>query len=69
VFASFASRVPAIKDGLGISDGKLALAFVGLNAGAIIGLQLGGIMVPHTGSRSALTVSLVGFAGALSALA
>jgi predicted MFS family arabinose efflux permease len=68
VFASFASRVPAIKDELGISDGELALAFVGLNAGAIIGLQLGGMLVTRTGSRPALTASLVGFAGALSAL-
>ncbi len=65
VFASFASRVPAIKDGLGISDGQLALAFVGLNAGAIVGLQLGGMLVPRAGSRPALTFSLVAFACAL----
>jgi len=65
VFASFASRVPAIKDGLGISDGELAIGFVGLNAGAILGLQLGGILVPRTGSRPALVVALLAFAGAL----
>ena len=65
VFASFASRVPAIKEGLGISDGQLGLAFLGLNAGAILGLQLGGILVPRTGSRPALVVALLAFAGAL----
>jgi predicted MFS family arabinose efflux permease len=65
VFASFASRVPAIKEGLGVSDGQLALAFVGLNAGAIVGLQFGGIVVPRTGSRPALSASLLAFAGGL----
>jgi predicted MFS family arabinose efflux permease len=65
VFASFASRVPAVKEGLGVSDGQLALAFVGLNAGAIVGLQFGGIVVPRTGSRPALTTSLLAFASGL----
>lgn len=65
VFASFASRVPAVKGNLGITDGQLAIGFVGLNAGAILGLQLGGILVPRTGSRPALVVALLAFAGAL----
>ena len=65
MFASFASRVLAVKEGLGISDGQLGLAFVGLNAGAILGLQLGGILVPRTGSRPSLVVALLAFAGAL----
>jgi len=65
VMASWSSRVPAIKDGLGISDGQLAIAFVGLEVGAVVGLQLGGIVVPRTGSRRSLTVALLAFAGAL----
>jgi MFS transporter len=65
VFATFASRVPAIKGNLGITDGQLAIGFVGLNAGAILGLQLGGMVVPRTGSRPALVVGLLAFAGAL----
>jgi hypothetical protein len=65
VFATFASRVPAVKENLGITDGQLAVGFVGLNAGAILGLQLGGILVPLTGSRPALVVTLLAFAGAL----
>ena len=32
VFATFASRVPTIKENLGITDGQLAIGFVGLNA-------------------------------------
>jgi hypothetical protein len=47
ISASWASRVPAIKDGL--SDGQFAMALLGLEAGAVLGLQLGGLVVPRTG--------------------
>ncbi len=63
--ASWASRVPAIKDGLDLSDGQYAIALLGLEAGAVIGLQLGGLVVPCTGSRKALIASLLVFSGAL----
>jgi predicted MFS family arabinose efflux permease len=63
--ASWASRVPAIKDGLVLSDGQFAIALLGLEAGAVLGLQLGGIMVPRTGSRRALIASLLAFSCAL----
>src|SRR5215211_69764 len=65
VSASWASRVPAIKDGLALSDGQFAIALVGLEAGAVVGLQLGGLVVPRTGSRRALTASLLAFSCAL----
>jgi len=65
VSATWASRVPAIKGGLGLSDGQFAIALLGLEAGALLGLQLGGLVVPRVGSRRALTASLVVFACAL----
>src|SRR5215211_4374105 len=65
VSASWASRVPAIKGGLDLGDGRFAVALLGLEAGAVLGLQLGGLVVPRTGSRPALTLSLVAFSGAL----
>src|ERR671914_586634 len=65
ISASWASRVPAIKDGLHLSDGQFAIALLGLEAGAVIGLQLGGLVVPRTGSRRALSTSLLAFSGAL----
>jgi MFS/sugar transport protein len=65
ISASWASRVPAIKDGLGLSDGQFAIALLGLEAGAVIGLQLGGLVVPRTGSRRALSASLLAFSGVL----
>jgi predicted MFS family arabinose efflux permease len=65
ISASWASRVPAIKDGLALSDGQFAIALLGLEAGAVLGLQLGGLVVPRTGSHRALTTSLVMFSCAL----
>jgi predicted MFS family arabinose efflux permease len=65
VSASWASRVPAIKDGLGLSDGRFAIALVGLEAGAVVGLQLGGLVVPRLGSRRALSASVFAFSCAL----
>ena len=65
ISASWASRVPAIKDGLGLSDGQFAIALLGLEAGAVLGLQLGGLVVPRTGSRRALIASLLAFSGTL----
>src|SRR5215213_10672837 len=65
ISASWASRTPAIKDGLGLSDGQFAIALVGLEAGAVVGLQLGGLVVPRTGSRRALTAAVLAFSCAL----
>jgi fucose permease len=65
ISASWASRVPAIKEDLSLSDGQFAIALLGLEGGAVIGLQLGGLMVPRTGSRRALIASLLAFSGAL----
>jgi fucose permease len=65
ISASWASRVPAIKDGLGLSEGQFAIALLGLEGGAVIGLQLGGLVVPRTGSRRALIASLLAFSDAL----
>jgi hypothetical protein len=61
ISASWASRIPAIKDGLGLSDGQFAIALLGLEGGAVIGLQLGGLVVPRTGSRKALRALLLAF--------
>ena len=65
ISASWASRVPAIKEDLSLSDGQFAIALLGLEGGAVIGLQLGGLMVPRTGSRRALIASLLAFSAAL----
>jgi hypothetical protein len=65
IFATWALRVTAIKGGLDLSDGQFSIALLGLEAGAVLGLQLGGLIVPRVGSRRALTTSLVLFTCAL----
>src|SRR5919199_6490895 len=57
VFAAWSTRLPAIKERLGLSDGALAVAILGLGAGGIAGLPLGGALVARAGSRAALRAS------------
>jgi MFS family permease len=78
VYAAWATRIPAIKDDLGLSDGELGLAILGLEGGAVVGLPAGGALVARIGSRRALQVGFsvyptalfaVGLAPGLTALA
>ena len=66
--AAWATRIPAIKTELGLSDGGLALAILGLEAGAILGLPTGAALVARIGSRRALRVAFAAFAPALLAV-
>ncbi len=50
VYAAWATRIPAIKEDLGLSAGQLGLAILGLEAGAIAGLPAGGLLVARLGS-------------------
>src|SRR5690349_24443629 len=54
VFASWAARIPAVQDRLGLSPGELGVAFLALNAGAVAGLPGGGALVARVGSRRCL---------------
>jgi MFS family permease len=69
VFATWASRIPAIQDRLGVEPGALALAFLALNAGAVAGLPAGGALVARAGSRAALRVGFAVVAPCLVAAA
>ncbi|MFI0370343.1 MFS transporter [Actinomadura sp. 1N219] len=64
-FASWAARVPAVRDGLGLSTGGLAVALAGLAAGALAGLPLAGVAVARWGSRRTLIGGAVLFFGTL----
>src|SRR4051794_23949613 len=66
--AAWATRVPAIKDQLGLSSGTLALAIAGLEAGAVAGLPAAGALVARVGSRAALQLGFAAFAPALLAV-
>ncbi len=65
VFGTWATRLPAIKQALELNEGGLGIALMGLDAGAVVGLQLGGALVPRFGSRAALRVALPGYVAAL----
>src|SRR4051812_3663217 len=58
ITASFAARVPAVADGLGLSPGRLSLAFLALEAGAVAGLPAGGALTARCGSRRSLRAAL-----------
>ncbi|HEV2783360.1 MAG TPA: MFS transporter [Actinophytocola sp.] len=65
-FATWASRVPAARDRLALSDGELAIGLLGLSAGAVLGLLAAGAVTVRLGSRAASAVGLVVMCGSLS---
>ncbi len=67
-FGTFAARIPALQEGLGLSDARLGVALGGLMGGALAGMALGGLVVARTGSRPLLAVGVIGFVPALAAL-
>jgi len=68
VFAAWASRVPAIRGQLGLSDGELGLALLGLAAGALLGLPTAGALVARWGSVIVVRGSLLTYCLALGLL-
>ncbi|MEU3312556.1 MFS transporter [Streptomyces sp. NPDC048387] len=67
-FATWAARVPAVQERLGLSAGELAVALVGLSGGAFLGLPLVGGLVARYGSRTVLCLGMAAYLGALVSL-
>src|SRR5829696_2759488 len=65
VFASWAARIPAVQERLGLGAGALAVAFLALNAGAVVGLPAGGVLVHRLGSRRTIVLGLAVYPPAL----
>jgi MFS family permease len=51
LIGTWTARIPAVKQNLGLSDGRLSIALVGLALGAVTGMQLSGRLVDRYGSR------------------
>jgi MFS family permease len=51
VSGTWAPRLPAIKDSLGLSDGELGTALVGLAIGLVVGTRVAGVPIDRFGSR------------------
>lgn len=62
-FASWVSRVPAIRDGLDLTPGQVGLLLLGLSAGTAVALPLSGAVVSRLGPARTVGVS----AGAVAA--
>jgi MFS family permease len=56
VSGTWAPRLPAIKESLGLSDGELGTALVGLALGLLIGTRVAGAPVDRLGSRPVMRV-------------
>jgi hypothetical protein len=69
VFASWGARIPAVQDELGLSTGGLAVAILGVEAGAVAGLPLGGMLVTGLGSRTCLRLGFSVYPPAMVAVA
>src|SRR3954447_758354 len=69
IFASWGARIPAVKEGLGLSAGQLAVAILGIEGGAVLGLPLGGALVTRLGSRTSLRLALPVYAAGMAAIA
>jgi MFS family permease len=67
--AAWATRIPAIQERLDLSPGALAVAILGLEAGAVVGLPAGGALVTRVGSRTGLALGFALFPSALVAVA
>jgi MFS family permease len=53
VFGSWAARIPAVRDRLGLTDGQLGFALACVAIGAIVAMPLAGALAARTGSRAA----------------
>ena len=51
VSGTWAPRLPAIKESLGLSDGELGTALVGLAIGLVVGTRVAGAPIDRFGSR------------------
>jgi MFS family permease len=69
VVAAWATRIPAVQERLGLSAGGLAVAVLGLEAGALVGLPAGGALVARLGSRRSLRLGFAVYPTALPAVA
>lgn len=58
---NWATRIPQVKDNLGLSEGTLGFALLGSSFGVIGGLLLAGGLISRFSSRTVTTVAGVGF--------
>src|SRR4029079_47320 len=65
VSGTWAPRLPAIKESLGLSDGELGTALVGLAIGLVVGTRVAGVPVDRLGGRPVMRAGFPLLAAAL----
>ena len=68
-FASWAARIPQVRDRLELSSSELGLLLLAIAAGSLVALPLAGIIVARLGSRPTVTAMAVVNGAALSLVA
>ncbi|MCZ2828110.1 MFS transporter [Modestobacter sp. VKM Ac-2986] len=68
-FASWASRIPAVRDRLDLDPAALGLVLLALAAGSVVGLPLAGTVIARLGSRRTVVVMSLVLAAALGVIA
>jgi MFS family permease len=58
-FASWASRIPQVRDGLRLSPGSLGLLLLSIAAGSLVALPLAGTVVARLGAARTITVMAI----------
>ncbi len=61
MFATWASRLPAIKENLHLSDGELGTVLLGMPIGSILVMPLAGWLTARFGSRVVVTIASVAY--------
>jgi predicted MFS family arabinose efflux permease len=69
LLGSWASRIPAVKDHAGLSDGQLGVALLAIGAGTVVSLPLTSVLLARFGSAAVVGASAVAGCAALSAVA
>lgn len=64
-FASWASRLPAVKQNLGIDDFEVGVLLFALGVGSLAGVMLANVIVARWGARRGLSVTVAGVAAGL----
>lgn len=64
LFASWAAHIPHVKAHLGLDNGSLGLALLGVPIGSVSAIALAAYLVPRSGSRRVVQVALVGYCAA-----
>lgn len=65
LYANWVSRIPAIREGLGLSDGQLGTALLGLAVGALCAFPLAGWAIGRFGSKAVTVTALLVMCAAL----